>query len=468
MNLERNETNTLNKQEKKEAGKRFVKLVYTGISVTLAFISAAALWYYNVGVGWDEGYFGYRTLFAVGVMFSVLYYIFARMYHALKIGLYRLWELTFSQMLSYSIADIVLYTAAFFWFHDFTRIKFELFFIGFLLQFFCITAVIFVLNRVYAALDEPRRMLIIYGSPDYKLLVEKMEEMPYRYRIVKCLPETAKLSEIYRILDSCKDVYLYNVKDELKNKLIVFCDIHGKDIHLSMELTDLLTLNHEISHTFDTPYLRNRKSPVKWYYPGIKRLFDILLSLIGLVVLSPIFLITALCIHFTDGGPVFYRQKRLTTGGRVFDILKFRSMRVDAEAGQGARLSSEHDDRITPVGQVIRKCRIDELPQLCNILKGDMSIVGPRPERPEIATLYEEELPEFRLRLKVKAGLTGYAQVYGRYNTTPQDKLKLDLIYIAQRSLLFDIKLIFYTVKIIFIPESTQGIADDQTTALKK
>lgn len=455
-------------QEQKEAGKRFTKIVYTGLSLALSFFSAGALWYYNVGVGWDAGYFGYRTLLAVGVLFSVMYYVFARMYHALKIGLYRLWELTFSQMLSYGIADVFLYTAAFFWFHDFSRIRVELFFVGFLIQFFLITGISFVLNRIYAALDEPRRMLIIYGTPDYKLLVEKMAEMPYRYKLVDCLPETTKLGKIYHVLDSCKDVYLYNVKDDLKNKLIVFCDMHGKDIHLSMGLTDLLTLNHEISHTFDTPYLRNRKSPVRWYYPAVKRLFDILLSLCGLIVLSPVFFVTALCIHFTDGGPVFYRQKRMTTGGRQFDILKFRSMRVDAEAGQGARLSSEHDDRITPVGNIIRKCRIDELPQLFNILTGDMSIVGPRPERPEIAALYEEELPEFRLRLKVKAGLTGYAQVYGRYNTTPQDKLKLDLIYIAERSILFDIRLIFYTLKIIFIPESTQGIADDQTTALKK
>ena len=133
----------------------------------------------------------------------------------------------------------------------------------------------------------------------------------------------------------------------------------------------------------------------------------------------------------------------------------------------GARLVSQNDDRVTSVGKVIRAFRIDELPQLWNILKGDMSIVGPRPERPEIAEEYMKDVPEFSLRLKVKAGLTGYAQVYGKYNTTPEDKLKLDLLYIIQRSLLFDMKIIFYTVKIIFKPESTEGIEDGKKNAAK-
>ena len=143
---------------------------------------------------------------------------------------------------------------------------------------------------------------------------------------------------------------------------------------------------------------------------------------------------------------------------------KLRSMIVDAEKG-GARLAGEHDERITPVGRIIRAIRFDELPQLFNILRGDMSIVGPRPERPEIAEQYRKELPAFDLRLQVKAGLTGYAQIYGRYNTEPQDKLKMDLMYINHASLAEDIKLIFATVRILFMRESTSGVADGQTTA---
>lgn len=176
---------------------------------------------------------------------------------------------------------------------------------------------------------------------------------------------------------------------------------------------------------------------------------------------------TSAAIKFYDGGPVFYTQDRLTRNGKVFRIHKFRSMRVDAEKDGVARLSTgEHDDRITPVGRFIRRIRIDELPQLVDILRGDLSVVGPRPERPEIAAQYEETMPEFCLRLQAKAGLTGYAQVYGKYNTRPYDKLKMDLMYISHPSLITDLRICFATVKILFTPESTEGISEGQTTAM--
>ena len=203
-------------------------------------------------------------------------------------------------------------------------------------------------------------------------------------------------------------------------------------------------------------------------YRVLKRLFDVVVSALGLVVLSPVFLITAIAIKAYDHGPVFYRQVRLTKDGREFKIIKFRSMRVDAENDGVARLSTgDNDDRITPIGKIVRKCRIDELPQLWNILVGEMSIVGPRPERPEIAEQYYLTMPDFRLRLQVKAGLTGYAQVYGKYNTDPYEKLEFDLMYINNMGILTDLQLMFATVGILFMPESTTGVAEGQTTAMK-
>ena len=177
-------------------------------------------------------------------------------------------------------------------------------------------------------------------------------------------------------------------------------------------------------------------------------------------------LIIAIAVKAYDRGPVFYFQDRLTLGGKPFKICKFRSMCVDSEKN-GARLASKHDSRITPVGHVLRNLHLDELPQLFNVFKGDMSLVGPRPERKTIMQEYEKELPEFYYRLKVKAGLTGYAQVYGKYNTTPYDKLKLDLFYIENYSFLLDIKLIFMTVKIFFQKEVSEGVDDKQVNALK-
>jgi len=184
------------------------------------------------------------------------------------------------------------------------------------------------------------------------------------------------------------------------------------------------------------------------------------------VIFSPVMLCVAVAIKITDGGDIFYRQKRLTKDGKIFSVLKFRSMRMDAEKDGVARLSTgENDPRVTRVGRFIRAVRFDELPQLLNILKGDMAIVGPRPERPEISAQYAKEMPEWNLRLQAKCGLTGYAQVYGQYNTTPYDKLLLDLMYIARPSLFEDFKIIFATVKILFMKESTEGVAEGQVTA---
>lgn len=265
----------------------------------------------------------------------------------------------------------------------------------------------------------------------------------------------------------CERLYLYRVNDNTKKELLLYCNKAGKDIYISQEIEDLLTMGFDVSHAFDTPFIRTRREPVKWYYPIVKRGIDILCSGAALLILSPLLVVIALAIRLYDGGPALYSQIRLTKGHKPFRIYKFRSMVTDAEK-DGARMASQNDSRITPVGKIIRATRLDELPQLLNILKGDMTIVGPRPERPELEEEYIRELPEFGMRLQVKAGLTGYAQVFGKYNTTPEDKLKLDLLYINQRSLILDLKLILYTVKIMFIPESTEGVGEGQRTAMNK
>ena len=180
------------------------------------------------------------------------------------------------------------------------------------------------------------------------------------------------------------------------------------------------------------------------------------------MLLSPVFLVTAIAIKLQDGGPVFYKQERCTIGCKKFMILKFRSMIVDAEKDGKPHPAGENDDRITKVGHIIRACRVDELPQLVNILKGEMSIIGPRPERVEHVEKYTKEIPEFTFRSKVKGGLSGMAQVYGKYNTTALDKLKLDLLYITNYSLLLDLQIIFETVKILTQKESTEGFSEER------
>ena len=269
------------------------------------------------------------------------------------------------------------------------------------------------------------------------------------------------------MLDGINTVFLSGIHSHDRNIILKYCVENNITVFVVPRIGDTIMSGAYHMHMFHLPMLRVGRYNPQPEYLLVKRLLDIVISAIALVILSPIFLATAIAIKATDHGPVFYKQIRLTKDGKEFGILKFRSMRVDAEKDGVARLSSgENDDRITPVGKIIRACRVDELPQLINILKGDLSIVGPRPERPEIAAQYCEEMPEFSLRLQAKAGLTGYAQVYGKYNTTPYDKLTMDLMYIAHPSIVEDFKIMFATVKILFMPESTEGVSEGQTTAM--
>ena len=269
------------------------------------------------------------------------------------------------------------------------------------------------------------------------------------------------------ILDEVETVFLSGIHSHDRNIILKYCVAKGINVYVIPRVGDVIMSGARKMHMFHLPMLRVGRYNPNPEFLFIKRLFDIILSLIAIIILSPIMIVVAFLIKVTDKGPVLYKQCRLTKNGKQFMVLKFRSMRVDAEKDGVARLSSgDKDDRITPIGKFIRKVRFDELPQLFNILFGDMSIVGPRPERPEIAAQYEKELPEFNLRLQAKAGLTGYAQVYGKYNTTPYDKLQMDLMYIASPSIIEDIKIMLATVKILFMPESTEGIAEGATTAM--
>lgn len=196
-------------------------------------------------------------------------------------------------------------------------------------------------------------------------------------------------------------------------------------------------------------------------YLFIKRWMDVVLSILFLAAASPVFLLAAAAILIEDGRPVFYGQMRLTKNGKMFRMWKLRSMRMDAEQDSVARMAVENDERITKVGRFLRRYHLDELPQLLNILAGDMALVGPRPERPELAAAYEKTLPAFRQRLQVKAGLTGYAQVYGEYDTPPEEKLEMDLKYMAERSLCLDCKLLLYTIPSVLLGQKRKNKLND-------
>jgi exopolysaccharide biosynthesis polyprenyl glycosylphosphotransferase len=182
-----------------------------------------------------------------------------------------------------------------------------------------------------------------------------------------------------------------------------------------------------------------------------KRISDIVLSLTGIVLSLPLTILAALAVKLETKGPLFFTQERISRRGEKFDVYKFRTMVNNAEKDTGPVLAEENDSRVTKVGKILRKTRIDEVPQLLNVLKGDMSIVGPRPERPHFVDQFEEELPHYKYRHYIKTGITGLAQVYGFYDTDAEDKLRMDFLYANKRSFVFDLKIILETLKVIFM-----------------
>ena len=329
----------------------------------------------------------------------------------------------------------------------------------------------FCVKKATAKLLVPRAMLLIYDNPEAKKEGEDiLRRLPGVFYLLDSICAEVGVDEICRQIFrwDARAVMLCGVPSSKRNDLLKYCVDRNVEAYVRPSIGYLLVKGARPVQLDNLPVLVcHRSSPAIWYL-ALKRLTDIVLSLAALVVFSPFMLVTALAIKIYDGGPVLYKQLRLTKDGKEFYIYKFRSMRVDAEKDGVARLAQEHDDRITPVGKIIRAVRIDEIPQLFCILAGDMSIVGPRPERPEIAEKYEMEMPEFALRLQAKAGLTGLAQVYGKYNTTPYNKLQMDLQYISSMGVVEDLKIMFATVKILFMPESTEGVADGQTTAISE
>ncbi len=314
-----------------------------------------------------------------------------------------------------------------------------------------------LVKGLYRLMYAPYNMVMIYGSRTAVGMKIKMDNRRDKYRVDALIPADKGFDYICTEIEKYDAVVLNDVPAEMRNDILKYCYQHSIRLYVVPKITDIIIRNGEDITAFDTPLTMVAGKGLTIGQRFTKRLEDLVLSIPALLVASPVMAVIAIAIKLEDGGPVFYRQKRATIGGKEFDILKFRSMIVDAEKPGISIPATGRDPRITKVGRIIRACRLDELPQLLNIIKGDMSIVGPRPERLEHMEKYGADIPEFYYRLKVKGGLTGYAQIYGRYNTSAYDKIRLDLMYIEHYSLVLDIKLILMTIRILFSKSSTEG-----------
>ena len=418
-----------------ESVKRIMVLLLGGIGLAMQTAVYAWFWYttyypilnevrfgpegQNMGRGLSFAFWGHIFILA---LYFILLLSFSIAYGGLKIGYLKPMDVFLSQIFTLFIVNFITYC-------QYLIIK-----IGFVavipmigilvIQLFLAFVWAHITNYIYMSIFPPRKLLLINGEYAADDIIAKFNTRKDKYRIVKKMNISEGLEKIHKeCLEDYDGIIIWDVPNQYRNGLVKFCYGNGKRIYVMPKITDVLLKGSTQLHLFDSPVFLLRDYSIKIEQRFIKRILDIVLALVLIVLSSPFMLITAIAVKMYDGGPVLYKQVRCTINRREFQIMKFRSMRVDAEKDGVARLASKNDSRITPVGSFIRKCRLDELPQLFNILKGDMSFIGPRPERPEIIKQYLEDMPEFAFRTRVKAGLAGYAQIYGKYNTTSHRSL---------------------------------------------
>lgn len=407
----------------------------------------------------------YRTgNFLIIILFMVLYMVFGRLYDAFVINLSKISEIIYSQFLAVSFTDLIMYIVICLLSSKLANLWPGIAcLVGQVLVSSCWT---FCVHKWYFKTFEPVPTIIVYENKKSLKELNSSIVLLKRFNIIDTIKADDCLDDL-SFLNDIGAIFLCGNKSSKRNIILKECIKRDIDVFICPGISDIILSGAYPIHAFPFPVLKTYRYLPQPEYVFFKRMFDIILSAFLLILTLPISLIVAIAIKAYDGGPCFYKQTRLTKDGKEFGILKFRSMIVDAEKDGVARLSSgDNDSRITPIGKIIRACRMDELPQLLNILKGDMTFVGPRAERPELTEKYSEKIPEFKLRLQAKAGLTGYAQVYGKYNTEPYEKLQMDLMYIANPSLIEDFKIILATIKILFMKDSTEGISEGQTTAM--
>ena len=453
--------------ENREQYKRLIMF----LASTLILLVQVAIFYYI----WNR-YYNYRSVigalywrrgnWALMGVYAFTNFFFSKLYGAYKVGYLKVSDVILSQILSVLCCNAVTYLQL----ALIGRWRFTAYLepIIQMTVYDVVAVVIWVvfMRWIYAKIYPPRQLLLIYGDINPKALISKMTSRTDKYSIVDMINISEGYDAVAERISKYEAIVIGDIPSIYRNKLLKYCYEQSIRCYSIPKISDIMIKSSATINLFDTELLLFRNRGLTAEQRLLKRASDILFSCIILIVFSPVLLIVALAIKLYDGGPILYKQERLTYNHRVFMIYKFRSMKVDSE-NAGAELAKKDDDRITPVGHIIRALHIDELPQLFNILKGDMAFVGPRPERPEIAELYKKSIPEFDFRLKMKAGLTGYAQVFGKYSTTPYDKLKLDLTYIENYSLALDITIIMQTVKILFQKENSEGLEAGQKTALR-
>lgn len=428
------------------------KIVTTAI---LLFLFASVwLYFYN-----DYAFRSHRDTGYIGslIVWTIFYLWICSVFKAFSVASSSIGDIVISQIICIGITDLIAFIVACFLSRGWVDIIPGL---GcYACQILAVVLTIRATKSVLITMITPSNSVVIYGD-DYsldnaKFFVDRLEEKySHMFNVHELISSDSP--DVNSAIDNNEKIVFVGVSFDKRKEYAKRCIDQGKMFYFIPEIEEIIFQTCTVKNLLDTPIERYDFIDNYNLYTVVKRILDFIFAIILFVVAIPFILIAAIAIKIEDGGPVFFKQLRVTKDEKTFDIIKLRSMVVDADS-HGVMPTTDHDPRITKVGAFCRKTRIDELPQLINIIKGDMSFVGPRPERIEHVQKYEADLPEFKYRHMVKGGLTGYAQVYGKYNTSPEDKLKLDLMYIMNRSLYMDLRLFLLTFRTVFQKESTAG-----------
>ncbi len=461
LNLhDKTEDITVDFQKKRYKYRRTIMFLSRVLLLASLILEFVYIWQHE----YEQTVFFNKGNYVVVLIYTVLFFVFNQMYGGFRIGRYRRNEVIYSNSLSVLIANTLIYLQLSLM--DSALLNVGPILILTIMQIITIFVLITIINKIYFLIYPIRNVVLLCkNKQDAERITDKVKKIREKYRIVATYTQDEISMDILDSVDSMGSIMIGDIDLNLRRKISNYCYDKDIRIYLIPSVEDILINSAEQTQIFDTPVLLSKNYHLTQEQRIAKRAIDILLSVIGIVISSPFMLLTAAAVYLYDRHSPIYKQVRVTEDNRKFNLYKFRSMIVDAEKEGKARLSTKSDPRITPIGRVIRATRLDELPQLFNILNGDMSIVGPRPERPEIIEQYTKKYPEFKYRTKMKAGLTGYAQVMGKYNTSPKDKLLLDLLYIEKYSIRLDFKLMFLTFKIMFMKDSTEGVDEGQITA---
>ena len=433
----------------------------------LLFFVVLAVFFIGQNIFYEQTLFYYWGNYIVLLLYMANLYFTCRIYNGFNFGNTDFQEIILSWILCLVVTNCLQYLMLSLL--ESMMLNVGGFLVVLAVQLIIVSPLTYIIDKLYYRLNPAQKAIIIYGkiekAREYREIIEKHRK---KFRINQVLSQDEPHDTLLAAIDGSESVFFLDVGESTRDPLLEHCFLHNKWTYILPTFPGVLLNTAGISWISDTPMFLPKSPELDMGARFIKRCMDILISLIGVILFSWLMLIICLVTIVYDRHPAIYRQTRLTKGGKQFTLYKFRSMRPDAEDDGVPRLTSKDDGRITPFGRFIRKTRLDELPQLFNVLSGSMSLIGPRPERPEIAKQYEEIYPDFSFRTKVKAGITGFAQIYGRYDTAPEEKLFLDIMYIETFSIWQDVKLIFQTFKVIFKSSSTEGVPNDSTTALRR